>query len=146
VSYTIDLNILLYATDASSPFHESASNFLAERARDPEVLCLAWPTVMGYLRVATHPRIFASPLSPEQAMANIGELIALSQCQMINETNDVMDVYRQVTMDMSVRGNLVPDAHVVALMRLHDVRTIFTNDVDFRRFSFIEVRNPLSGG
>ncbi len=144
MSYTIDLNILLYATDTSSPFQEGASNFLGERARDPEVLCLAWPTVMGYLRIATHSRIFASPLTPDQAMANIGELIARPQCRMINETNAFMDVYRDVTRGMTVRGNLVPDAHIAALMRLHDVRTIFTNDMDFRRFAFVEVRNPLS--
>ena len=43
----------------------------------------------------------------------------------------------------SVRGNQVPDAHLVALMRQNDVPTIFTLDRDFRRFDGIEVKDPL---
>jgi uncharacterized protein len=41
------------------------------------------------------------------------------------------------------RGNLVPDAHVVALMLQHDVPTIYTHDRDFRRFDGIDVIDPL---
>jgi hypothetical protein len=41
-------------------------------------------------------------------------------------------------------GNLVPDAHVVALMLEHDVGAIWTHDRDFRRFDGIEVRDPFA--
>jgi hypothetical protein len=37
--------------------------------------------------------------------------------------------------------NLVPDAHLAALLKQHDVRTLYTRD--FRKFSFLEVRDPL---
>lgn len=40
-------------------------------------------------------------------------------------------------------GNVVPDAHLVALMLENDVRTIWTSDRDFRRFRGIEVRDPF---
>jgi predicted nucleic acid-binding protein len=43
-----------------------------------------------------------------------------------------------------VQGSLVPDAHLVALMRENGVRTIWTNDRDFRRFDGILVRDPYS--
>ena len=42
-----------------------------------------------------------------------------------------------------MRGNLVPDAHLAALLRQHGIRTLYTNDSDFRRFSFLDVRNPF---
>ena len=45
---------------------------------------------------------------------------------------------------MTVRGNLVPDSHLAALLKQHDVRTIYTNDSDFRQFTFLDVRNPLA--
>jgi len=42
------------------------------------------------------------------------------------------------------RGNDVPDVHLAALMRQHEVRVIYTRDRGFRRFAdSIEVRDPL---
>lgn len=38
----------------------------------------------------------------------------------------------------------MPDAHLVALMLGHDVRTIWTRDRDDRRFARIEVRDPFA--
>jgi predicted nucleic acid-binding protein len=43
-----------------------------------------------------------------------------------------------------VRGHAVPDAHLVALMRQHDVRVIHTHDRDFRRFDGIDPRDPFA--
>jgi len=40
-------------------------------------------------------------------------------------------------------GNLVSDAHLVALMLENDVPTIWTRDRDFRRFQGIEERDPF---
>ena len=37
------------------------------------------------------------------------------------------------------RGNDVPDAHLVALMRQNGVRRIYTRDQGFRRFAGIEI-------
>ena len=53
MSVALDVNTLLYSSDDTSPFHNRAVTFLKERATGAEVLCLAWPTVMGYLRIAT---------------------------------------------------------------------------------------------
>jgi predicted nucleic acid-binding protein len=64
VSFGIDINILLYASDESSPLHAQASAFLHQCAAGREVFCLAWLTVMSYLRMSTHPAIFQQPLSP----------------------------------------------------------------------------------
>jgi predicted nucleic acid-binding protein len=44
---------------------------------------------------------------------------------------------------MAVRGNLVPDAHIAAILLSHGVKEIVTNDADFRRFNFLRVRNPF---
>ena len=35
MSYTIDVDILLYASDRTSPFHEAAGTFMRDRPRDP---------------------------------------------------------------------------------------------------------------
>jgi uncharacterized protein len=43
-------------------------------------------------------------------------------------------------------GNLVHDAHTAILMREHGIRRIITRDVDFHRFPFLEVVDPLAEG
>ena len=45
-----------------------------------------------------------------------------------------------------MRGNLVPDAHLAALLLQHGVGTLYTRDRDFRKFSGLAVRDPLTDG
>jgi hypothetical protein len=60
------------------------------------------------------------------------------------EDDRFWQTYRDVTDAAPVHGNLVPDAHLVALMRENGVRTIWTNDRDFRRFDGIDIRDPFA--
>ena len=71
MSFAVDVNILLYASDESSPLHGKAVDFLGRCAGGPEVFCLAWLTVMSYLRIATHPLIFMRPLSPAEVSSSV---------------------------------------------------------------------------
>jgi toxin-antitoxin system PIN domain toxin len=144
VSFAIDVNLLLYASDATAPEHPRAAAFLASCAQDGRVFCLAWPTVMGYLRMATHPRVFAQPLPPDEAMANIEALTGLPHCRVIGEGEGFWPVYRRVAGTLPVRGNLVPDAHLAAILLNNGVGTICTHDRDFRKFDFLTVRDPLA--
>jgi len=40
--------------------------------------------------------------------------------------------------------NLVPDAHLAALLRHHGVKRLYTHDRDFLKFPFLDVRDPLA--
>lgn len=144
MSSTLDANLLLYASDESSPFHARAIAFLEQLARGPELLYLFWPTVMAYLRIATHSSIFASPLATADAVANVESLLALPHVQTVGEQDRFWHVWHEVADQSGVSGNLVPDAHLVALMRENGVRRIWTNDRDFRRFDGIEARDPFA--
>lgn len=144
MSFSLDVNVLLYASDSSSPMHAAALAFLGSVARDDEVCYLPWPTVMGYLRIATHPRIFAAPLSPAEAQGNVDRLLARPQVRCIGETEGFWDVYRNIVRDVPVRGNLVPDAHVAAILRQHGIKRLYTRDRDFARFAFLDVVEPFA--
>ena len=143
MSYAIDVNILLYASDSSSPLSKTARTFLDHCAGGSEVLCLGWPTLSAYLRLATHPAVFASPLSPDEAESNVDSLLSLPHVRVLSEKEGFWDVYRGVTRGLAVRGNDVPDAHLAALLRQHDVPTLYTNDRDFRKYPFLKIVNPL---
>ena len=109
-----------------------------------DLLCLTWPTLMAYLRIATHPSIFAAPLAPEEALGNIGALLALPQARVVSEQDGFMDAFGHVAAGMSVRGNLVPDAHIAAILLQNGVRTLYSTDRDFRKFPSLDVRDPFA--
>jgi toxin-antitoxin system PIN domain toxin len=144
VSFAIDVNILLYASDAESPSHDRAAAFLHDCATGCELFCIAWTTAMSYLRIATHPAIFSRPLTAGEAMDNLEALLALAHCRTIGEEDGFWQTWREVTRTLPVRGNAVRDAHLTCVLRQHGVRRLYTHDRDFRRFDFLEVIDPLA--
>jgi len=144
VSFTLDVNVLLYASDESSPVHAQARALVQRVADGPEIAYLFWPTVMAYLRIATHPAIFARPLSAVEAIGNVEQLIARPHVRTTGEQERFWDRFRELAIDALPAGNLVPDAHLVALMIENDVRTIWTRDPDYRRFPGIDIRDPFA--
>lgn len=127
-------NILLYASDASSPFHSRAVALLEQSAAGPAIVYLPWPVVVAYRRIATHPALFESPLSPDEAESNIGALLARPHVRPLGELDGFWEAYRRATAGVVTPGNLVPDAHLAALLLQHGVTTLWTHDRDFRRF------------
>ena len=144
MSYSLDVNVLLYASDRSSDRHLPARRFVESCAAGPEILCLTWPTLVSYLRIATHPSIFSAPLSPDEALGNISALIALPHVRAVSEMDGFVEAYKHVAGETKVRGNLVPDAHVAAILFQHGVRTLYSNDRDFRKFQSLDLRDPFS--
>ena len=143
MSYALDANVLLYASDRGNPFHERAIALLDEVALGPELAYLFWPTAMAYLRIATHPAIFARPLAHADARANLEALLDLPHVRAVGEQDTFWRRFADIAADVAPTGNLVPDAHLVALMLENGVRTIWTRDRDYRKFRGIEVRDPF---
>ncbi len=144
MSVTLDANVLLYASDSSSPRHDAARRLVASLGEGPGLVYLFWPTIMAYLRIGTHPSIFDRPLSGGEAMTNIEGLLSRPHVRAPGEQPEFWRRYRAVAADAAPAGNLVPDAHIVALMQENEVRSIWTHDRDFRRFTGIEVLDPFA--
>jgi toxin-antitoxin system PIN domain toxin len=143
MSCALDVNILLYASDTASPCHAAAKSFLSTCARGPDLVYLGWPTIMGYVRMATHPSVFQHPLSHREAMANVESLLRLPHVRALSEEAGFWDVYLTVTDKTPTRGNLVPDAHLAALLRQHGIRRLATHDRDFLKFDGLDAFDPL---
>jgi toxin-antitoxin system PIN domain toxin len=144
MSATVDVNVLLYASDETSERHARARETVERLAEGPDLLYLFWPVLMGYLRIATHPAVFENPLSPEAATRNIEALVRRPHIRTPGEDDGFWDLYTTVTDGVVVRGNLVPDAHLVTLMRQYGVTTVWSHDRDLRRVDGITVRDPFS--
>lgn len=143
MSATIDVNILVYAADETSTRHSRARAFLEHIATSPAITYLFWPVLLGYVRIVTHPSIVDAPLSPEAALADIDDLIRRPQIVVVGEGDRFWAGFKSVARAVRPRGVLVPDAHLVALMREQGVAQIWSNDRDFRKFDGISVLNPF---
>ncbi|MGH9165993.1 MAG: TA system VapC family ribonuclease toxin [Acidimicrobiales bacterium] len=139
---TLDTNVLVAAAHESGPRQERARALLDWVADGPGVVHLLWPTLIGFLRIVTHPTIFARPLSPEDAGSAVERLVSRPHIRVGGELDEFWRNYRRVAGDVKPRGNLVPDAHLVALMLQHGISTIWSNDRDLRKFSGITVKDP----
>lgn len=143
MSASIDANILVYADNDEDPVHELARDLLDRLAAGPDLLYLFWPTILGYLRIATNSRILRSPATPADAIANIDGLLTLSHVVAPGEQPSFWRTYVQ-SGGATARANAVPDTHLATLMRENGVRILYTRDRGFRRFDFLDVRDPFT--
>lgn len=63
----VDANLLLYARDAGSRFHDTAAAWLQQQLNGPTRVGLPWTSLVAFVRIATHPRAYDRPLSPVEA-------------------------------------------------------------------------------
>ena len=145
MSETFDVNVLVYATHRASPFHDKAKALVERFLAGPELVYLLWPVVFGYLRIVTHPRLLDAPLTPNVAIDNIEQFVCQPHVRLVGEIEGFWPIYRRVADTTKPKGNLVPDAHLVAVMRQHGISTIWSGDRDFRKFDGITVRDPFAG-
>lgn len=143
MSATVDANILIHASNDASPYQGQATTFMDGIARGPDLVILFWPTLLAYIRIATHPSIFGAPTPLNKACANVETLLSVPHIRVVGEGPRFWSTFTSVGFEIGARGDLVSDTHVVALMREHGVGTIWTQDRDFRKFDGIQARDPF---
>jgi uncharacterized protein len=143
MSVSIDANVLIYAANVRDPMHARARALVERLSAGPDLLYLFWPTILGYLRITTNPRALQVPLSSERAIENIEGLLQLPHVLTPSEGKTFWSTYLG-SGGRIARGNVVPDTHLATLMRENGVRILYSRDRDFRRFDFLDVRDPFA--
>ncbi len=139
----LDTNILVYAHRRGTHEHTKAYRLLESLACGHEPYAIFWPSLYEFLRVVTHHRIFDPPSTREEALEAVEQILAPPTVRVLSEGAHHADLLHRVLHDTPVSGNLMHDAHLVALALEHGVHEILTADADFRRFPQIRSRNPL---
>ena len=128
-----DLNILLYAYDADSPFHEDAKEWLEESLSGSESVALTWHTIIGFLRIGTNPRVFKAPLTITEAIEIVEEWLACPAVKIALPTTRHWEILQTMLQTGQAAGNLISDAHL-ATLAIEKGATLVTTDKDFARF------------
>lgn len=139
----IDTNILVYAEMTNSPHHPRAYKLLNELAQGGAPWAIPWPCAYEFLRIITHPKLYHPPVDTRIALQDLNSILASPSLSMLAETPSHPGLLDRVVRQSGATGNLIHDAHIVALCLEHGVAELFTADRDFTRFSGIKISNPL---
>jgi toxin-antitoxin system PIN domain toxin len=139
----LDANLLIYAVHAGAEQHEPAAAWITQQLNGPRRVGLPWQSLSAFLRITTHPRGFACPLSPATAWERVEDWLSAPVAWIPRPGPEYPRILGDLIRAHAVSGNLVPDAALAALAIEHGV-TLCSNDTDFARFDGLSWSNPLT--
>ncbi len=142
MKYSIDINILLYATDSDSPFHAKAREFLDNQIGEGDCH-FVWDTLYGFLRISTHPGIFKNPLPPKIALENVRSVCDALGATVLAPDETSWEIFVNLSQRLAIKGKLVPDAVIASVLEANGISKIFTHDRDFWRFPALRPSDPI---
>jgi toxin-antitoxin system PIN domain toxin len=138
----VDLNLLLYATNADAPQHPAARAWWERALNGDEQVGLAWPVLLGFVRLTTRGGILPRPMTPKQALEVVEEWVSHPLVAMLHPGDEHWPILKALLKSAGTAGNLTTDAHLAALAIEYDA-TLCSTDADFKRFPELKFRNPL---
>jgi len=138
----VDANLLLYAVNRDLPQNARARAWLEKVLSGQENVGLPWVVILAFLRLTTNARVFAQPLTVEQAVAYIEEWLAQPVVTTVTPGKGHWPIMHNLLTVSGAGGNLTTDAHIAALAIEHGY-TVYSTDHDFKRFGGLRHVNPL---
>lgn len=139
----VDVNILLYATITGFPQHERARSWWEGALNGSVSVGLSAPALFGYLRVATNPKVFETPMGIEEVLGQVRSWLDLPIVEFVQPGPRHLDLVFGMLARLGTAGNLTAGVQLAALAVEHDAQMCST-DTDFGRFPEVEWINPLS--
>jgi predicted nucleic acid-binding protein len=138
----VDTNILVYATQATSPHRDAARDGLRRFSASEGRLCLSRQILREYLSVVTRPQLFLNPVSMAEALADVAGFA--THFELLEDGPDVGTRLMELCRLVPIAGRQAHDANIVATMLAHgEDRLLTVNRSDFRRFEpRIEIVEP----
>ena len=138
----VDANLLLYAVDRDSAWHDAAAAWWEATLNGDRRVGLAWQTVGAFLRISTHPRVVANPLTAAEATDYVQGWLEAPPVWIPPATPGTASILVDLIRRHHATGNLVTDAQLAALALEHGL-VVCSTDSDFARFPEVRWENPL---
>ncbi len=135
-----DVNVLVYAFRSDMDEHPTHRSFVQGLIDGDEAFGLSSLVLSGFLRVVTHPRVFAEPDPIEDALAFTTVLRESDHSVAIEPGPRHWEIFERLCRTGNARGNLVPDAYHAALAIESGCEWI-TSDRDYARFPGLRWRH-----
>ena len=139
----IDVNVLVHAFHDGAPEHDRYRDWLDAVVIAPEPFGVSELVLSGFIRVATHPRIFDPPAPVDQAIDFADVLRDQPNAVIVKPGQRHWGIFTDLCASAGAKGNLVPDAYLAALA-IESGSEWITTDRDFSRFPGLRWRHPLA--
>jgi len=137
----VDANVLLHAYDPRSAHHDRCRAWVERAFSGAEPVCIAWVTLLAFLRISTNPRVYEAPLTAAEAADIVTSWIRRETVSVLEAGEHCFEILRGLLVEAQVTGPLVMDAYLAALA-LENGATLVTTDRDFRRFPKLRLADP----
>ena len=137
-----DINLLIYAHNRRAPDHQKALRWWNQCLQGHDGVAMAWVVVLGFVRIATHPKIFEHPLPVGDAVGRVEEWLSLPHVHLIDPPQTHFQTWSSLLKRLGTAGDLTTDAHLAALA-IERGLILQTTDADFARFPGLKWDNPL---
>lgn len=138
----VDVNLLLYAVDETSPRHRLARPWLEKTLSDRTTVGLSWTVLLAFLRLSTRSAVFTAPLSSDEALDIVDGWLELPSVVVVQPGRRHAALLRDLLAQVGTAGNLVTDAHLAALSIEYGAE-LCSSDADFSRFPGVRWVDPL---
>ena len=138
----VDLTLLMAAVNSRAPMHKAARTWWEEQLNGSAQIGLSWLSILGFIRLATHPKVFPEPLLLADAIAMVDSWLARPNVKVVPVTAQHWNILQNMLHAVGHGTALTMDAHLACLAIEHDAE-IATADEDFSHFPGLKWRNPL---
>ena len=136
--------MLVYAHRGGGEQEVAIGRWLEEAVAGPSAYGLSDIVLSGFLRVVTHPRVFASPTPLPRALDFVRRLRERPNRVEIVPGPRHWSVFASLCVAAKATGNRVPDAYLAALA-IESGSEWITTDRGFARYPGLRWRHPLDG-
>ncbi|PYQ57770.1 MAG: VapC toxin family PIN domain ribonuclease [Acidobacteria bacterium] len=137
-----DVNVLVYAFRADAHDHIQYRDWLDRAAIGPEPLGVSSLVLSAFIRIVTHPRIFAEPSSLDAAIDSAERVSRHPNSLFVTPGPRHWDLFIDLCRRTSATGKLIPDAYLAALA-IDTGSEWITTDRDYSRFPRLRWRHPF---
>jgi uncharacterized protein len=137
-----DVNLVLYAHVEAFAQHRQARAWWEGLLNGRTEVGIGSPVLFGFLRLATNRRVLDTPMSVEDALANVERWLRRRHVRVLNPGPRHLEVACGLLRRLGTAANLTSDAQLAALAIEHQGE-LHSNDADFGRFPQLRWVNPL---
>ena len=137
-----DANLLLYAVNTDSIDHSKSLKWWQNLIESDAAVGLYTGVVFAFVRLSTNRRVFAQPLTTQEAFAYLNNWLDFPAVSLIDAELEDLATTEALLTAAGTAANLVSNAQIAAAaLRLN--ATVHSADADFARFPKVKWFNPL---
>jgi uncharacterized protein len=138
----VDINLLLYATFTTFKQHEAARSWFEGALNGQDQVLLPGVSLFGFVRIATNPRVFDSPLRLDAALTSVEAWLSQPHVHFLVPGPRHLEIAFGLLRKLDTAKDLTTDVQLAALA-IENQALLCSNDTDFARFEGLRWENPL---